>query len=318
MGILDQRLTYKPFEYDQAYKFWEAHELAFWLWNEAPFEGDEIDWLYNLTPREKSVVGSILKGFAQTECLVGSYWLRMSLRFPKPEIMQMCALFAEAEGRHAKAYNFLNEKLDLQEFDAFVQEPEVAHRIGNLLKITDNNPENIAISLAIYSGFCEGVSLFAAFAILIRFKMNNLLKATGKLVEYSLKDESVHSSAGCWLFRTFLAEYPELNREYIHEKVYEGAAYTLKLELDYIDFIFSQGDIPNLDSLDLKEYIKMRTNTKLLDLGLQSRFSYDEERCERINSWFGVMTVLPVQTDFFANAEANYSKRVLDLSNDDW
>ena len=68
----------------------------------------------------------------------------------------------------------------------------------------------IAKSLAIFSAFTEGVNLFSSFAVLLSFKMRNKLKGVGQIVEWSIRDESLHSEAGCWLFRTLIKENPQL------------------------------------------------------------------------------------------------------------
>jgi ribonucleoside-diphosphate reductase beta chain len=43
--------------------------------------------------------------------------------------------------------------------------------------------------------------------------MRNLLKGVGQIVEWSVRDESLHSEAGCWLFRTLMEEHPEFKTE---------------------------------------------------------------------------------------------------------
>ena len=50
--------------------------------------------------------------------------------------------------------------------------------------------------LAIFSAFTEGVNLFSSFAVLLSFKMRNLLKGVGQIVEWSVRDESYTQ---CWM-----------------------------------------------------------------------------------------------------------------------
>ncbi len=51
------------------------------------------------------------------------------------------------------------------------------------------------------------------------FQLRNLMKGTGQIVEWSVRDESLHSKAGCWLFRTWLQEQPELNTPELREQI---------------------------------------------------------------------------------------------------
>lgn len=311
--LLEPRTSYKPFEYPEAYEMWEKQERSYWLWTEAPMDSDVQDWNRNFSDKEKSIVGGILKGFAQTECMVNNYWLIASQWFPKPEIAMLCSIFAENEGRHAKSYNLINEKLGLEEYDAFLEEPAVAERLSNLMTVKHNTPQEMAVSLAVFS-FCEGVSLFSAFATLLHFKNVGKLKGTCKLIEWSTKDESAHAYAGSWLFNQLLKEYPEIDTEQTKEAVYEGIRHIMQLEEDYIDYIFRDGDIPGLSQDDLKAYVRMRANTKLADIGYDPIFDYDKEASNRIAESFAFMTTATVQTDFFHNAEANYNKQTLDVN----
>ena len=75
MGLFDERVAYKPFEYPDYYnEGWLKQAQAFWLHTEIPMQGDVKDWKEKLTDEEKNLVGNILLGFAQTECAVSDYW----------------------------------------------------------------------------------------------------------------------------------------------------------------------------------------------------------------------------------------------------
>ena len=51
---------------------------------------DVNDWKQNLTETEKNIIGSILKGFAQTETVVNDYWSGLVTKwFRKPEVIMM-------------------------------------------------------------------------------------------------------------------------------------------------------------------------------------------------------------------------------------
>ena len=72
--LLQERVVYKPFEYPEAHGYWLKQQQAHWLHTEVPMMSDVNDWKQNLTETEKNIVGSILKGFAQTETVVNDYW----------------------------------------------------------------------------------------------------------------------------------------------------------------------------------------------------------------------------------------------------
>jgi len=113
MGLFDERIPYKPFEYPEYYtEGWLKQAQAFWLHTEIPMSGDVKDWNEKLTKEEKHLVGNILLGFAQTECAVSDYWTQKVVSwFPKHEIQQMAMMFGSQETIHAVAYSYLNETL---------------------------------------------------------------------------------------------------------------------------------------------------------------------------------------------------------------
>ena len=121
MGLFDERIAYKPFEYPEYYtEGWLKQAQAFWLHTEIPMQGDVKDWKEKLNDKEKNLVGNILLGFAQTECAVSDYWTQKVVSwFPKHEIQQMAMMFGSQETIHAVAYSYLNETLGLEDYEAF-------------------------------------------------------------------------------------------------------------------------------------------------------------------------------------------------------
>ena len=311
MGLFDERIAYKPFEYPEYYtEGWLPQAQAFWLHTEIPMTADVKDWNEKLTPAEKHLVGNILLGFAQTECAVSDYWTQKVVSwFPKHEIQQMAMMFGSQETIHAVAYSYLNETLGLEDFEAFLHEPATADRFENLVSYEGKDKIGIAKSLAVFSAFAEGVSLYSAFAVLYSFQLRNLLKGIGQQMKWSVRDESLHSKMGCQLFRHMCEETPGLKEE-CKDHVLEAADIMVDLELKYIDKMFEQGDIENLKKEDLKNFIKKRANEKIVELGYtesSQHFGYNEDKASALD-WFYHLTGGVTHTDFFAIRPTDYSK----------
>jgi ribonucleoside-diphosphate reductase beta chain len=319
MGLFKERVAYKPFEYPDYYtEGWLKQAQAFWLHTEIAMQGDIKDWNENLSESEKNLVGNILLGFAQTECAVSDYWTTMVTEwFPKWEIKQMAIMFGSQETIHATAYSYLNESLGLEDFEGFLHEPTMANKFeylmntgGNythkdLLK-SSNAREDVARSLAIFSAFAEGVSLYSSFAVLYSFQMRNTLKGIGQQMKWSVRDESLHSKMGCQLFNHMCDEYPEL-KEATKSSIEEAARLMIDMEHDFIDKIFEMGDLENLKKDDLKHFISKRGNEKLKELGYDGIFEYNEKKASELD-WFYHLTGGTTHTDFFAVRPTDYSK----------
>jgi ribonucleoside-diphosphate reductase beta chain len=319
MSLFKERIAYKPFEYPVYYtEGWLKQAQAFWLHTEIPMQGDIKDWNENLNESEKNLVGNILLGFAQTECAVSDYWTTMVTKwFPKHEIKQMAMMFGSQETIHATAYSYLNESLGLEDFEAFLHEPSIADKFEFLTQTTSDwthkdlatNPtarKEVARSLAIFSAFAEGVSLYSSFAVLYSFQMRNMLKGIGQQMKWSVRDESLHSKMGCQLFREMCNEYPELKEE-VNDSVNQAAQYMMEMEHNFIDKMFELGDLENLKKDDLKHFITKRTNEKLRELGYESVFSYNDKKASNLD-WFYNLTGGVTHTDFFAVRPTDYSK----------
>ena len=317
--LFTERIPYKPFEFPVYYEEgWLKQAQAFWLHTEISMQGDVKDWNEHLTSDEKHLVGNILLGFAQTECAVSDYWTGMVTKwFPKHEIRQMAMMFGSQETIHATAYSYLNETLGLDDFSAFLHEPAVAEKFELLTQTSadwtpqdlDTNPiarQEVARSLAIFSAFAEGVSLYSSFAVLYSFQMRNLLKGIGQQMKWSVRDESLHSRMGCQLFNHMCEEFPELKDE-AKDSIYEAGKLIIELEHKFIDKMFEQGDLENLKKDDLKHFIIQRVNEKLQELGYEGNFEYTKKKAAELE-WFYHLTGGHTHTDFFAIRPTDYSK----------
>lgn len=315
LNLLSPRQTYAPFEYPQAYKYWELQQQSHWLHSEISMASDINDWKLNLTNTERNVVGHILKGFTQAEIFIQEYWgNQVSKWFKKPEIQMMAATFSSFESIHAVSYAYLNQSLGLEDFAAFLHEPTAKAKIDRLVETRGKSKVEIARSLAVFSAFNEGVNLFSSFAILLNFSRFNKMKGLGQIIAFSIKDESLHSEAGCWLFRTLVEENPGLLSDSLKEDLYESARLTVSLEDDFIEKAFMFGAVEGIDVKDMKNFIRHRANTKLNDLGLNKLWKkIDKDAMERM-SWFDVLSSGISHSDFFASRVDTYSKGTIDFT----
>ena len=315
-SLLRPRATYAPFEYPEAYSYWQRQQQSHWVPSEINLSSDVNDWKMLLTSGEQNLIGHILKGFVQSEVFIQEYWSqKVSAWFGKPEVQMMGAAFASLESVHAVSYALLNTSLGLEDFDAFLEDPSAKAKIDRLVATKGTSLREIALSLAVFSAFNEGVNLFSSFAILLNFSRFNKLKGVGQIIAVSIKDESLHSEAGCWLFRTLVAENPGLLDDELRAEIEEAARITVELEDAFIHQAYSVGSTQGLTEGDLRTFIRYRTNTKLADLGLAPLWKdLDGSAMERM-AWFDVLSAGVNHADFFASRVTDYSKGVMDFTN---
>lgn len=318
--ITEERLAFKPFEYQWAFEAWEKQQNAHWLHTEIPMQSDIKDWQINLTENEKHAIGNILKGFAQTETHVGNYWSTLVPKwFPVPEIKMMAQTFAAFETIHAVAYSYLNDTLGLDDFAAFLHDEATMRKLNRLIDIENQQTyslEDIAKSIAVFSAAAEGIQLYSSFAVLLSFRKSNRLKGISQQMIFSIRDESLHSEMGCRLYRTLIEQHPQLNTESLRNNISKAIELSVQAELGYIDKVFENGDLETISSRSLKNFIWDRANRKMKELGLEPTFGVDLKLLEEMK-WFYEYTSGEIQTDFFANRETQYSKAGQDWNKGD-
>jgi len=303
------RTVFKPFAYPKAHEFFLMQAQAHWLATEVNLNSDLMDWKLVLTDAEKAVIGGILKGFTQTEVVVNDYWSQNVTKwFPHPEIAMAAATMGASESTHIHAYSLLDESLGFEDYEAYSAEPTIRAKLDRLISLPGRTLEDMAMSLAVFSGFTEGVSLFSSFAVLLNFSRFNKLKGVAQIISWSIKDESLHSEFGCWLFRTLVSENPQIWTDEFKKTIYQAARDTIDLEDKFIDKVFATGPIEGLDPSDLKQFIRHRANVKLGDLCLKQNWKNLDKAALKRMDWFDFLSAGERHDDFFAAKVADYSK----------
>lgn len=313
MGIFTPRIAYGPFEYPKFYEFWEKQQAAHWLHTEISMASDVNDWKINLNEAEKNLIGSVLKGFTQSEIFIGNdYWgNKISKWIKKPEIQMMATTFGAFESIHAAAYSYLEESLGIQNYEAFLHEPTAKAKIDRLIETGGKSIEDKAKSIAIFSAFNEGVNLFSSFAVLLNFSRFNKLKGVGQIIAFSIADEQLHADSGIELFKTIVSEYPEILTDDFKKSIYDAARLTIDLEDAFLEKAFSLGPIEGLSLQHMKAFIRNRCNEQLVKLGLKTNWTNINKKLLDEMSWFDIMSNSNLShQDFFSGRNNQYSKGI--------
>jgi ribonucleoside-diphosphate reductase beta chain len=238
--------------------------------------------------------------------------------FPVPEIRMMAQTFGSFETIHAVAYSYLNEVLHLEDYEAFQHDPSIMDKLEMLISVDKNDEslQNIAKSLALFSACAEGIQLFSSFAIMLSMRKKNLMTGIGQQMIFSIRDESLHSEAGCKLFRTLIEENPQIWTEELKAEIYTGVELSLKTEFNFIDKVFELGNLDTITKDQVKNFMYDRANRKLKEIMLDPIYVIDLELLEQMD-WFYILVSGEQQTDFFFNRETGYAKPNADWETED-
>ncbi|MEK7545464.1 MAG: ribonucleotide-diphosphate reductase subunit beta [Patescibacteria group bacterium] len=305
-GILAPRKFYRPFEYPHFFEYFQKQNQAHWMPTEVPMEADIADYRFRLSPEEKNLIVQILRFFTQGDIEVNNnYNTKLIPAIPKPEIRMMLSAFAAMESIHVWAYSYLNDSLGLpeREYSAFLEYEAMRNKYQYLQNFETDTLENIALNLAVFGAFMEGVSLFSSFAILMNFPRMGKLKGVGQIVTWSIRDESLHSKGVCHLFRDLVAENRQIWTPAFQEKLYKACGEMVDLEDRFIDTCFSMGEVPGLTADQVKAYIRYTADKKLQEIGLEPRY-----RVANPLLWLDTMVNAKEHTNFFENRATEYGK----------
>jgi len=307
MNLLEEREYYKPFVYPWAFEFYKRQQQMHWLPDEVPLQDDIKDYREKLSPDNRQLLDNIFKFFTQADVDVCCGYAKHYLpTFKQPEIRMMLVSYASMEAVHQEAYSLLLETLGKsdEQYQEFMDIQEMVEKHEYLTDFNMNNPHEIAKTMAVYSGFTEGVQLFSSFAILLNYPRHNLMKGMGQIVTWSIRDESLHVEGLSKLFRTFIAENPSIWTDKLKYEIYCAAERVVELEDKFIDVCFDKADIPGLTAKEVKEYIRYIADRRLLGLGMKNIFHSNENPLP----WIDMQVNAVEHTNFFENRATEYAK----------
>ena len=274
MSLLQPSKTYKPFQYPWAVELAKKHEEIHWIEDEAELSEDVQDWKTKLSEDEKEFITQVLRLFTQSDVQVGENYHELLIpRFKNNEVRNMLSSFASREAVHQRAYALLNDTLGLPDEDyyKFLEYKEMADKIDFMKEGDCNSKSGLALALA-QSVFNEGLSVFASFVMLLNFQRFGKMKGRGTIVEWSIRDESIHVQGNAKLFRTLCEESPRIVNDELKSKIYEMAKNAVELEDKFIQLAFKGNDVQGLTKEEVRKYIRHIADRRLLQLGLKTKF----------------------------------------------
>lgn len=307
LTLSDERPWFRPFSYEWAYEYWLMHEQIHWLFNEVPLLEDLKEWNNKLTDQEKDFLTQIFRFFTQSDIdVAGGYVKNFLPHFPQPEVRMMLCGFAAREALHIAAYAHLIESLGMPDtvYNDFFEYAAMREKHEYFESFQSLDKDKIAVQMAAFSAFTEGLQLFSSFIMLLNFPRHGKMKGMGQIITWSVVDESIHVEAMIKLFRTYIEENRHLWKDELKSQLYLIAAKMVELEDKFIDLAFSNGEMENLTAADVKNYIRYIADRRLISMGLKGIFKVKKNPLP----WVDEMINAPIHGNFFENRVTDYAK----------
>ena len=285
---------------------------VFWTAEEISVEKDIQDVLVNFTESEKHAVITTLKLFSIYETHAGSeYWgERFKGMFNGAEFHRMASVFSMFElAVHAPFYNKINQLLhiDTPEFYmSYLDDPTLKARVEHIGKIIDD-PDDL-LSLAAFS-MVEGVILYSNFAFLKHYQSQgkNKLMNIVRGINFSVRDENIHSVAGAWSFKhkLSLSNLTAEEKEKLEQNIRKAAVKIYEHECLIIAKLFEKGNIAGITAHQLECFVQSRINDCLKELGYDKQY---EVKYNPIAEWFYNGINKFQFNDFFSGQGREYNR----------
>lgn len=305
MSLLSPSKVYTP-SYPEIVEITQLHERIHWGEWEVKLQQDVEDWkLGRITEDEKQFISSVLRLFTQSDVAVGSdYYDNLIPVFRNNEARNMLGSFAGREGTHQRAYALLNDTLGFgsEFYEEFMSFKEMKDKMEFMLDMKNSNPEEIAMAIA-KQCLIEGVSLFASFAMLLNFTKYGVMLGMGDVVQWSIKDESVHVHGNSVLFRKFIEEFPQVVTNPFKREIYETAREVVKLEDEFINLVFAKGNPRGMHKEEMHQYIRNVVDYRMNQLGFKTQYDVKNPF-----DWLDWITSSTMVENFFETNTAAYSK----------
>lgn len=304
-------------ERQEPIEFADQQLKVFWLPDEIKVEKDIQDVLVNFTEAEKHAVITTLKLFSLYETHAGDeYWgTKFKSMFDGSEFHRMASVFSMFElAVHAPFYNKINQLLhiDTPEFYlSYLDNDVLKSRIEHINEIISN--EDPLVSLAGFS-MVEGVILYSSFAFLKHYQSQgkNKLMNVVRGINFSVRDENLHSTGGAWAFKYKLdqrkKQFPlghDLYVQGLEQKLRNLAEKIYEHESQIIAMLFEKGKIEGITAHQLENFVQSRINECLKQLGFGKHY---DVKYDPISSWFYKGINDYQFNDFFSGQGREYNR----------
>jgi ribonucleoside-diphosphate reductase beta chain len=313
--LTDYSTTYKPFAYPEFVNQAINHESVFWGEWEASLQRDVNQWKDGtITPEEKNHITQILRLFTQSDQIVGGSYVDVFLPYYKNNEARMGMLsIANRESTHMRAYALLNDTLGLpeSEYRAFLEYEEMADKAAFMQDFRNTGVTDPAYEMGLNVArtvMNEGMSLFSAFVQLLNYQRKEAgSKMLGmcEIVEWSVRDETMHVEFMSSLFRQHCEENPHIVTDPFKRTIYDMFRTGVDLEDKFIDLSFALGGPKGITKEEVKTYIRFIADRRLTQLGLKPNWNIERNPLP----WVDHIISGDSQKNFFEGRVTDYNQK---------
>ncbi|MFW2512828.1 ribonucleotide-diphosphate reductase subunit beta [Demequina sp. SO4-13] len=285
-GIQDGLLL-KPITYPWAMDLYNQAVANTWFPNEIQL-GEDLSDFRKMTEEEKHAVTFLMSYFNPNELLVNkalAFGVYPYINAPECHLYLAKQMWEEAN--HCMSFEYVLETFPLDRDKAYgshVDVPSMAAKEEFEVKFirrmteetldisTTEGKKDFVRNLVAYNIILEGIWFYSGFMVALSFRQRNLLRNFGSLMDWVIRDESLHLQFGINLILTVLEENEDLQDPDFADEIRQMIINAVEMEEAYNRDLLPKG-ILGLNSDYVNQYVRYLADRRLEELGFEPYYN---------------------------------------------
>ncbi len=294
--------------YDQAVRnTWFPHEIAL---------GEDVMDFKNMTPDEQHAVKFLMSFFNPAELMINrSLALGVYPYLKAPECHLYIAKQMWEEANHCVSFEYVLQTFGFDRdkiFNTHLEVPSMKAKEDFINyyvnRMTDQKldiesvegKQDFIRNLIATNIVAEGVWFYSGFMVALSFRQRNKLRNFGSMINWVLRDESLHLKFGINLITEMLSENAHIVTPEFAEEIKAIILKGVELEVNYNKDLFPNG-ILGLNSDYVNQYVKYVADRRLEELGFEAHYNTTNPA-----KWMATATDVHELVNFFEVQNTSY------------
>jgi len=308
-------LLLKPINYQWAYDLYNQAVANTWFPNEIQLGQDLADWK-KMSDEERHALEFLMSYFNPNELLVNKA-LAFGV-YPYVNAAECHLYLAKQmweEANHCMSFEYVLETFPIDRdkaYAAHVETPSMARKeefetkyikrmTEQTLDITTTEGKKDFIrNLIAYNIILEGIWFYSGFMVALSFRQRNLLRNFGSLIDWVVRDESLHLKFGINLILTVLEENEDLQTEEFANEIKQMILDGVDMEEQYNKDLLPNG-ILGLNADYINQYVKYLADRRLEELGFDAHYKVSNPA-----KWMATANDTLELVNFFESTNTSY------------
>lgn len=283
---IQEGLLLKPVTYPWAYDLYNQAVANTWFPNEIQLGEDLADFA-RMTDEERRALTYLMSYFNPNELLVNKA-LAFGV-YPYVNAAECHLYLAKQmweEANHCMAFEYVLETFPIgreQAYEAHVNVESMAAKeafeVRYIKRMTEETidittvagKQDFVRNLVAYNVILEGIWFYSGFMMALSFRQRNLLRNFGSLIDWIVRDESLHLQFDINLMLTVLEENPEIATDEFAAEIRQMILDAVEMEERYNRDLLPNG-IVGLTADYVNDDVKYLTDRRLEELGFEPEY----------------------------------------------